>query len=224
MGPCLKGLRAPKVLPQNIDSLVFDLDGTLWDTCEACAAGWNNVRKRHGIAFREITVDDVRGVAGKPHDSCIREVFIGVPEDQLRILSDETQGEDNRLIAERGGTLYPGVVEGLTELATRYPLFMVSNCQAGYIEIFLASTGLARLFRDTECFGNTGRPKADNLRAIISRNALASPIFIGDTVGDQTAASANDVPFAFVSYGYGQCTKPQVKVDSFRELRDLLMP
>jgi phosphoglycolate phosphatase len=222
MRSCLEDRRASDVLPK-IDSLVFDLDGTLWDTCEACAAGWNNVRRRHGIAFRTITVDDVRSVAGKPHDSCIREIFVGVPEEQLRILSDETQAEDNRLIAQRGGTLFAGVKEGLQALASRYPLFIVSNCQAGYIEIFLAFTGLSRLFRDTECFGNTGRSKADNLRAIIARNALSSPLFIGDTPGDQAAASANEVPFAFASYGYGRCEKMHVKVDSFRELRDMLM-
>jgi phosphoglycolate phosphatase len=211
------------VLPE-IDSLVFDLDGTLWDTCEACAAGWNIVRERHQVPFRTITASDVRSVAGKPHDLCIREIFVGVPEHQLRILSDETQEEDNRLIAERGGSLYAGVAEGLEELATKYPLFIVSNCQAGYIEIFLAFTGLSRVFRDYECHGNTGHPKADNLRAIIRRNALRSPLFIGDTPGDEVAASVNEIPFAFASYGYGMCTRPQVTVSSFRELRDLLLP
>ena len=28
---------------KDFDSLIFDLDGTLWDTCEACAVAWNNV-------------------------------------------------------------------------------------------------------------------------------------------------------------------------------------
>jgi phosphoglycolate phosphatase len=217
-----EGLQLRSVIPE-IDSLVFDLDGTLWDTCEACALGWNNVRERHHIDFRKITVSDVRGVAGKPHDLCIREVFLGVPEHQLRILSEETQEEDNRLIAEMGGVLYAGVTEGLQELAAKYPLFIVSNCQAGYIEIFLAFTGLSRIFRDYECFGNTGRPKADNLRTIISRNTLRAPLFIGDTSGDQAAASANEVPFAFASYGYGTCTNAQATVNSFRDLRDLLL-
>jgi phosphoglycolate phosphatase len=218
----LQGFVSANVIPE-IDSLVFDLDGTLWDTCEACAAGWNIVRERHHIDFRKITVSDVRSVAGKPHDLCIREIFVGVPEHQLKILSDETQDEDNRLIAENGGVLFPGVVEGLDELATKYPLFIVSNCQAGYIEIFLAFTGVSRLFRDYECFGNTGRSKADNLRAIISRNSLETPLFIGDTPGDQAAASANGVLFAFASYGYGNCSQARLTVNSFLDLRDLLL-
>jgi phosphoglycolate phosphatase len=209
-------------LPQ-VDSVVFDLDGTLWDTCEPCAQGWNNVIAKYQIDFRKITADDVRGVAGKPHELCVREVCVGLPEHQIKLLSDESEAEDNRLIAERGGVLYPGVAEGLAALAARYPLFIVSNCQAGYIEIFMASTGFATLFRDHECWGNTGRSKAENLRAVIGRNGLRAPVFVGDTPGDQAAALANDVPFVFARYGFGRCQQPHAVVDSFQQLRDLLL-
>ncbi|HEY2733140.1 MAG TPA: HAD hydrolase-like protein, partial [Polyangiales bacterium] len=82
----------------SFDSIVFDLDGTLWDTCEACAVGWNNVLQRHAIAFRPITGEDVRGVAGRPHDACIRHVFQGVSELEIAILIEQTQTEDNRIV------------------------------------------------------------------------------------------------------------------------------
>jgi phosphoglycolate phosphatase len=74
----------------KLDAIVFDLDGTLWDTCASCAIGWNIVLERHGIAWPAITAADVRSVAGKPHAECIRHVFRGLSETQLAILSDET--------------------------------------------------------------------------------------------------------------------------------------
>jgi hypothetical protein len=40
-------------------------------------------------------------------------------------------------LGERGGLLYPGVREGLAQLKEKYPLFIVSNCQSGYIETFI---------------------------------------------------------------------------------------
>src|SRR5437867_4648867 len=114
------------------DAIVFDLDGTLWDTCETCAIGWNLVLDRNAIRFRTITADDVRAVAGKPHEQCIRETFVGVPEPQILTLIAETQLEDNRLVAEQGGVLYPDVEDGIRRLRARSPLFIVRNCQPGY--------------------------------------------------------------------------------------------
>ena len=187
-----------------IDSVVFDLDGTLWDTCATCAIGWNNVLRRHGVAFREITAEDIRGIMGLSHDQCIRKVFVGLPEPQLVLLTDETALEDTRLVAELGGLLYPGVEDGIARLSGRLPLFVVSNCQTGYIETFLARTGMGGHFRDFECWGNTGLSKAANLGRIVDRHALASPIFVGDAPGDQSAARECGVPFVYVDWGFGE--------------------
>lgn len=201
---------------------MFDLDGTLWDTCSACAVGWNNVLRRHAIAFREITAQDVRSVAGKSHDVCIRTVFQGVAEADLRVLIDETQAEDIEMIVELGGALYPGVARDLPRLAARYPLFIVSNCQRGYIDMFLDTTGLRGCFRDHECWGNTGLPKPANLRSVIERNRLAAPIFVGDAEGDEQAAQACQVPFIHAAYGFGRSSAPHRTIHSFGELASAL--
>ena len=209
---------------QRLDSIIFDLDGTLWDTCPACAVGWNNVVARHGIAFRPVTAADVRSVAGKPHEACIREVFKELPESHLQILIDETQVEDNRMIAQLGGQLYPGVADGLRRLAGRYPLFIVSNCQAGYIETFFDVTGLASCFRDHECWGATGLPKAGNLQRVIDRNRLAATVFVGDGEGDEAAALACQVPFIHAAYGFGRSHAPFATIMSFDELVTAFRP
>ncbi len=209
------------MLANRPDSLVFDLDGTLWDTCASCAMAWNLVLARNGIVFRAITADDVRRVTGRPHDMCIRDTFVGLSEAQLRALIEETAIEDGNMIERHGGVLFPGVHEGLVQLAQTYPLFIVSNCQAGYIELFLRSSGLQALFRDVECWGNTGRPKPDNLRGLIARNALARPWFIGDARSDQLAAEACGAPFVHASYGFGAGELGENVHLSLREFMDL---
>src|SRR6185436_10170110 len=108
-----------------IDSVVFDLDGTLWDTSATCAIGWNNVIRRFGIGFREITTADIESITGLPHEECVRRIFTDVPEDQIAQLIAHTATEDVRLLRELGGTLYPGVDAGIRRLADRLPLFIV---------------------------------------------------------------------------------------------------
>jgi len=201
-----------------IDSIVFDLDGTLWDTCPACAVAWNTVLQRHEIPYREIVADDVRRVTGQPHDDCIRVTFPDLPAGDIEKLISGTAEEDNAAISRLGGTLYPGVIEGLRGLADRYRLFIVSNCQSGYIENFLAYAAVGDLITDFECFGNTGEPKSENLRRVIERNGLRSPVMVGDTTGDEAAARACGVPFAFVSYGFGSAIAPSYRFSSFGEL------
>ncbi|MBS1703594.1 MAG: HAD family hydrolase [Armatimonadetes bacterium] len=200
------------------DSIVFDLDGTLWDTCEPCAIAWNNVLRAEGIPYRTIVAEDVRVVTGRPHEECIRRTFTDLSEEQIQRISDATMVEDNRVIAEVGGVLYPGVRDGLFRLRERYQLFIVSNCQSGYIETFLRLNELEELFSDIECWGNTGNPKGDNLRDLMARNDLTSPMMIGDAEGDETAARQCGVPYGFVEYGFGTCTAPDYRFASFADL------
>lgn len=204
------------------DGLIFDLDGTLWDTCDVCARGWNNVVARHGIRFRTITGDDVRRVAGKSHDACMRDTFVGCSEAELEILSRETMAEDNLLIDQEGGTLFEGVREGLGALRLSYPLFIVSNCQAGYIELFLKHSGVGELFSDFECWGNTGRTKGENVRNVIERNGLKHPLYVGDTPGDQAAARFCDIPFVYAAYGFAACDDVELRLERFLDLPALL--
>ena len=206
------------------DSLIFDLDGTLWDTCESCAVAWNAVLAQQGIPFRTIVADDVRRVTGRPHAECIRAVFQGLPEPQVDVLIRETMTADNAAIEELGGLLYPGVDAGLRSLAKRYSLFIVSNCQAGYIDVFLRWSKLGDVFKDTECWGNTGHSKGANTASLIQRNHLRAPLLVGDTECDRQAARECGIPFVYAAYGFGQCAEPDFTIRSFPDLVDRLLP
>ena len=203
---------------KDFDSLIFDLDGTLWDTCEACAVAWNNVVNRNKIKFRQVTASDVRSVTGKPHAECIKTVFSSLSNEEISILIDETMIEDTLAIKEIGGELYEGVSEGLNILNEYYDLFIVSNCQSGYIENFLSQNKFENLFKDYLCWGDTNEPKPINTAAVIKKNNLQNPVFIGDMEGDYEAARVCELDFYQATYGFGLPMEGCKTIESFPEL------
>jgi phosphoglycolate phosphatase len=202
--------------------VIFDLDGTLWDSTETVAAAWTRVLGRMGGPARVITPAEIAAVMGKPHRELYQALFPGLPQARQEALALACYAEEERDVHARGGRLYPGVREVLAALAARRPLFIVSNCQQGYIEAFLAWSGLAERFRDFECHGNTGADKAENLRRIVRRNGLRRPWYVGDTEGDRAAAAAAGLPFVHAAYGFGRIDAAERSVAAFGELLPLL--
>jgi phosphoglycolate phosphatase len=149
-------------------------------------------------------------------------VFRGLSERDIAILTRETMSEDNQVVSQSGGNLYPGVSDGLKVLARRSPLFLVSNCQAGYIEAFLSFHGFENIFRDYECWGNTRKSKAENLSDLIDRNNIRTPVYVGDTFGDFDAAMQLNIPFIQVTYGFGNPISECIRISRFSELVDHL--
>lgn len=200
------------------DALIFDLDGTLWDATGATAKGWGDCLAELGLDVPPVTPDLVKSVTGMPHHDAVRAAFPQLSEAQCRQLSEMTVKRDNDAIREYGAVLYPDVHEVLRTMAERYPLFIVSNCQQGYVELFFDLSELQPLFRDWETWGNTGQDKSHNLGALIARNGLTEPVMVGDTAGDEKAARDNAVKFAFAAYGFGQATSPDLRLEQFSDL------
>ncbi len=213
----------PGSLKNKFDSIIFDLDGTLWDSTGNVALAWENARQQVAFDVAPITRERVRSITGMAYD-IIFEVLLPDMDIQQR---DEfkaacAKSEIDTLNAI-GGDLYPQLEETIKYLSARYKLYIVSNCQRGYIETFLSHCPVAGHFLAHQCYGTKGQPKAENIMDIVSDHDLQYPVYIGDTKGDRDAATKAEVPFIFASYGFGKLEEGFIaKVDTLSDLQSIL--
>ncbi len=202
--------------------IIFDMDGTLWDSAEGVAKSWTRIVNREYDKGRVITVEDIHGVMGKTMDKIAEELFPELPEEPRLELLKKCCDDENAYLREHGGVLYPELEATLTELKKDYPLYIVSNCQSGYIEAFLEHYGFGHYFEDIECFGNNGLQKGENIRRLAERNGLTEAVYVGDIQGDYDATMEAGFEFIHAAYGFGKINAETPVIRSFSELTDVV--
>lgn len=184
--------------------IIFDLDGTLWDSSKEVVSAWNIALERFKDIDFKLTVQDMHNLMGKQLDEIFKIILGDVKEQRRLEIMDECVKEEELYIRKHGGNLYPKLEETLNELSQNYKLFIVSNCQEGYIEAFLEYHNMGKYFLDTENAGRTRKSKGENIKLIIERNHLDKAIYVGDTEGDYEATKLAGIPFIHAKYGFGQ--------------------
>jgi len=200
----------------DFDALIFDLDGTLWDVTEASAVGWNNSLQLLGLT-KTVTGDDIRRVVGKPTPVCAEILFPEEKEYHQKIL--EVLGKfEEAAIRSQGGKFYDSLLETLNALARRYQLYLVSNCQRWYLDLFFELSGTRSFFKDSDCFGNSNRNKPEMLKNLKQEQGLSKPVYVGDTGLDEEAAREAGYAFIHAGYGFGKAKAPDLVIDSLQDL------
>ena len=201
------------------EALIFDLDGTLWDSTEEAAVVWRRVAARNPAITDEITGARLKSFYGLPLEEIAKGMFTCVPYEVALATMEEAVREQCPYMLEHKGTLLGDVEGTLRCLKDKgFKLFIVSNCKEGYIETFIKAHGFETLITDHLCPGDTGEFKAANIRNIIDRWQLQSAVYIGDTQGDRDAAKEAGIPFIFAEYGFGTSDGSDAVIGRIEEL------
>lgn len=204
------------------DSLIFDMDGTLWDNVDSYAISWNEGLKRTGHV-KQITREDILGLMGKEARVMLNVLVPEASIEEQDKLFDEVINAYQDLVPTMNPKIFDGVFEGLEQLSKKYKLFMLSNCEEGGLVNFMNHTKTRHLFIDYMEHGINLKPKHHNLKLLIDKHGLRSPVYIGDTDSDSREAAKADVPFVFAAYGFGQTENYALRFNSFVELTDYFM-
>jgi phosphoglycolate phosphatase len=210
-------------LKNKFDSIIFDLDGTLWDSTGNVAKAWQKAKEEVDYISLDFTKDVIRSITGMTYKAIFEKLLPDLTDEKREAFKAIASKYELDVLHTLGGELYPKLDETLKYLLANYKLYIVSNCQSGYIEVFFKISGMEHYFLGHQCYGTKSLPKSENIKDIVKDHNLKSPVYIGDTMGDYNAATTAGVPFIFAAYGFGVVNEDQIAtVQEFKELRDIL--
>ena len=206
----------------NYESLIFDIDGTLWDSRALVAEGYNIQLRKEGMDHLCVNAEQLKALFGKIMTEIADVILETIPvEDRYDLMERCMKTENDYLHQNECNIGYPNVKETVAELAKMYRLFIVSNSQCGYPELCIEKLGLTPYIRGHLCFGDTGTSKGQTILRLMKEHGIENCAYIGDTQGDYEATVEAGVPFIWATYGFGTPDGYAEKVDSFEELLKL---
>ena len=206
----------------EFESLIFDIDGTLWDSRALVAEGYNIQLRKEGLDHLCTDAEVLKTLFGKVMTEIGDHLFASIPVPERYELMERCMATENRYLEENECRIgYPRVKEVLTELAKTHRLFIVSNSQCGYPELCMEKLGIGALFSGHLCFGDTGTCKGETIKRLMELHGITSACYIGDTQGDLDAADLAGIPFIFCTYGFGAVTHFWKTIDAFDDLLNI---
>ena len=198
-------------------AIMFDLDGTLWDTTEQAGKIWARTAEKYGLEFDKSRIHEIMGLT---HEEITELFFKDDPELGSEFVTECFRNEV-AYFAKHGGNIYKNTIETIKELSKNFELFIISNCQDGYIEAFLSYYNLQGYFADYESSGRTGEDKEYNIKRVKERNKISDAVYVGDTQKDHLAASKNHIKFIWAKYGFGICEDYDEVIEDISKLSKL---
>ena len=203
----------------NYESLILDIDGTLWDSRALVAEGYNIQLKEEGLAHLCVTAEELKPLFGKVLEEIADILFVSIPVPQRYELMARCMKTENLYMHQDPCHIgYPGIRDTVEKLAKKYRLFIVSNSERGYPELCMEKLGLTPYIEGHLCYGDTGTTKGQTIRTLIERHNIGSCVYVGDTQGDYKATLEAGVPFIWASYGFGTPSGFDAKIEKFEDL------
>jgi phosphoglycolate phosphatase len=186
-----------------LQTLVFDLDGTLTDPYIGISRSYQHARKQLGLDL--LPDSDLRGMIGPP----MQEVFLELSGGNAGLVADAIAHYRERYarVGLFENVVYPGIPEVLETLAQSYRLFVCTSKPTAFAVPILAHFDLAKHFaRIYGCeLDGTRADKRQLLAWLIEREHVepATAVMIGDRRFDIAAALANGLTGIGVLWGHG---------------------
>ncbi len=206
----------------NCESLIFDIDGTLWDSRALMAEGYNIQLRAEGHEDLCTNAEVLKTLFGKVMTELADAMLAPIPAPERYALMDRCMASEQEYLESNPCDVgYPGIREIMEKLSQSHRLFIVSNGRKGYPQQCIEKLGMEDFFTGHLCFGDTGTSKGQTIRKLMADHNIRSAAYIGDTQGDLEATREAGIPFVFAAYGFGNLEAWEAKADCPQDLLEI---
>jgi len=205
----------------KLEMIIFDLDGTLWETTDITYESANEIMRKHNINH-EITKEVIAKSMGCSSQETAKNYMPNLDENTRMDLFEEMNILNSKKLLNKGGNLYTNLEEVLDRLKKKYKLAIVSNCGANYIESFLETSKLEKYFDDFIAASKLKISKGEAIKKVMERNNIKNAIYVGDTLKDYEATKIANIEFIHAKYGFERELNFKYSIDDIIELPGIL--
>ena len=192
-------------MPIAEDNLIFDLDGTLFDSAPEIL-----VCLKKALQLNNIDINDNlnKSIIGPPLKETLKNLVQKEEKFKIdKIIENFIELYDSDYCYKT--KLYKGVQETLKILEKKKNLILITNKRIAPTEKMLKNSKIIELFDNYFSVDPNDQSKKDK-STLISKTIKDYKInpqntaYIGDTMGDFIASKKNNIRFIFAEWGYGK--------------------
>ena len=200
--------------------IIFDLDGTLWNTLDATYEGANLICAN--LKIDQVSKEKIVNGMGLSFSDIAKYYMPKLDKKVREQIMEQIIAKTREIILKKGANVYKGVNEIIINLSKKYKLGIVTNNNDEYVKAFLKVTSLENYFNCYIGAASYNLTKGDAIKKLLDANNITKGIYVGDTKKDMLETEKANATFIHAKYGFDQSFVAKYSINDIKELPKLI--
>lgn len=201
--------------------IIFDLDGTLWETIEATYIAANIIVEKHKELKKISKETIIKGMGLSSLENASNYIPYIPAENGIKYMK-EISDKTSEIINEKNINIYHGVEETIKKISKEYKLGIITNNRDEYAKTFLRISNLEKYFIDYIGAASYNITKGNAIKRMVQKHHEKENYYVGDIKKDQEATLYAGIKFIHAKYGFEPNLDSKLSIKNIKELPNLL--